>query len=264
MKVYLEFFKNSFQSSIAYRMNILLAVIGKIILLIVTVAIWQALLGNREVNTDLGTVSLREMVTYTILSISLSTLIWSATPRVGSRFRSGEISMDLIKPIKFKYYIFSDMMGGTVFRIFSYVMPIIIFGAILYGFEISSWDKILLFLVASANAIFLQFMITYLIGLINFWTMSVTVYGSFIGTLSSFFSGSFVPLWFFPKWLYDIAQLLPFKLIYYTPISIYLGKVSIFDSFSLILQQCLWILLLVGVEKIVWKRGIKRLVIQGG
>jgi ABC-2 type transport system permease protein len=156
------------------------------------------------------------------------------------------------------------MMGGTLFRIFSHVLPIVIVSALLFGIEISSWEKILLFFIAAANAIFLQFMITYIIGLINFWTMSVGVYGSFVGTLSSFFSGAFVPLWFFPKWLYDIAQFLPFKLIYYTPISIYLGKVNAYDAALLIIQQCFWILLFVVIERIMWNRGTKRLIIQGG
>lgn len=77
-------------------------------------------------------------------------------------------------------------------------------------------------------------------------------------------SGAFIPLWFFPTALADISSFLPFRLIFFTPISIYLEKISGVEAGGLIAQQLLWIIALLVVEKILWRKGIRKLVIQGG
>jgi ABC-2 type transport system permease protein len=265
MRVYIELLKNSFQSNIAYKLNLILSIVSKVVLLFIQVSIWKALIkGSVVTNTTVGAISLKEMITYTILSTTMASLIWSVLPNVNKKITSGEITMDLIKPLNFKRYIFFDFHGGTLFRLIFEVIPVFVVGLVVFGFEASTWDKTILFIVTTINAIILYFMISYVIGLLAFWFLNVNILGSLLFTLTSVLSGSIIPLWFFPKTFYEICQYLPFGLIYNSPISIYLGKISLSGAFIIILQQYLWIAALLLIEKSVWHRGIKKLVLQGG
>ena len=78
------------------------------------------------------------------------------------------------------------------------------------------------------------------------------------------FSGSIVPLWFFPDALEKVSYFLPFRLIYFVPISVYLNKAGFFGSINLIMQQFIWIISLHLLMEGIWKLGIKKLVVQGG
>ena len=71
-------------------------------------------------------------------------------------------------------------------------------------------------------------------------------------------------MWFFPNSLVVISDFLPFKYIYFVPTSIFLSKSDPTASVLLILQQFLWIIGLTLVEKFVWRKAVRKLVVQGG
>ena len=50
-------------------------------------------------------------------------------------------------------------------------------------------------------------------------------------------SGSIIPIWFFPDWLADILNLLPFVYIYQLPLDIYIGSATNDEICRRILNQ---------------------------
>lgn len=266
MRIYLEFIKNTFQSNMAYRMNVSLRVVTRIIFMFIQVTVWTALYkGASNTGTLIGSVSLREMVTYTILSTGITILLGNNTVFViNKKIESGELAMDLIKPLNFKGFIFCGVLGDNLFRLIFEFIPILILGIWVFGLNYASPLNTLLYIIAMCNGILINFLISYCMGLLCFWYFSVYHLGNLTFQLIRLFSGSFIPLWFFPGGFYWAAMLLPFRLIYYSPISIYLGKYSVAHSVSVILLQIFWIVILQVAEKLLWRKGVEKIVVQGG
>jgi ABC-2 type transport system permease protein len=78
------------------------------------------------------------------------------------------------------------------------------------------------------------------------------------------FGGALVPLSLVPGWLRGIVLVLPFQGLAYTPISIYIGTIQGEAIWWALLHQLVWSAVLLGLTRLLWLRGFKRIVIQGG
>ena len=266
VRVYIEFMKNTLQSNMAYKFNTFLSLFGHMISLFIQVSIWRALFkGAVQVSTNTGFVTINEMITYVIISTLMSVVISSdAIGRISSKISSGEVSIDLIRPINFMAYVFSEALGNMSFRFIFQILPLSILGISIWGMNYPSFYNALFFSIALVNGIFIHFLLTYTIGLLGFWYLRMWHLRYLVGAVIMLFSGSFIPLWFFPKVLLSISNVLPFRLIYFTPLSIFLDRVEYTESIKLILLQILWIMILFVAQRMVWHKGVKKLVIQGG
>ncbi|QUI23841.1 ABC-2 family transporter protein [Vallitalea pronyensis] len=247
-------------------MNTYLSIFQRIITLFIQISIWKALLGNAgHINTNIGRITIKEMIIYTLISTCISIFISNnVILRIDNKIKTGEIAIDLIKPINFKMLLFCELIGKNIYKIIFQLVPLILIIALIGDMPLISWKLSILFIVCCINSLIINFMIYYILGLTGFWYLSVWHLDRFMYDLIRLFSGAFIPLWFFPDFLNQIAKYLPFRLIYFTPISIYMNKVSSYETVNLIFQQTLWILILVIIEKFLWHKGIKKLVLQGG
>jgi ABC-2 type transport system permease protein len=143
-------------------------------------------------------------------------------------------------------------------------LPVLVITVIFLDFQLPSLPNLILFLVMVVNTLVIMFLIVFNLGLLSFWYMAMWQVDIFFGSLMELFSGRFLPLWFFPQILVSISAFMPFRLMYYVPISIYLGMLDISDCWLAILQQLMWIVILLGITALMWRSAIKKLVIQGG
>lgn len=95
--------------------------------------------------------------------------------------------------------------------------------------------------------------------LVNIWSIN-TIKNVFINVLS----GSMIPLWFMPEWIQGVLQFTPFSSIYFIPVQIYLGQLSYQEILLRCLIQLIWIGIIYEVGNILWKKGQRKLVVQGG
>ncbi len=83
-------------------------------------------------------------------------------------------------------------------------------------------------------------------------------------TVIMFFSGFIVPLNFFPPWLREISEWLPFGGLAHVPVSVYLGKLD-GEALALALgQQLLWLVVLVTIGRWMLSRMVRRVTLHGG
>ena len=86
-----------------------------------------------------------------------------------------------------------------------------------------------------------------------------------------------MPLDFYPAFLQDVLVVMPFKGCFYTPLSICLGvnpqKSALYDGLLahvpsyellLIIEQLTWILIMLGLSQVLWKKALHKIVILGG
>lgn len=266
MRLYIEFIKNAFQVNITYRMNVLLRAFGSLLTVFIQVSVWAALFkGNNVVTEDVGVVTFEEMITYTLISTVISVIISNEIiSRIEQKIITGEIATDFIKPMNFKFYLFAETIGNNIFRVIFELIPLLVVGIFAFSIQYPTWLQFVLFMITLANGIIIYLYLSYIFGLTAFWYIVTWHINAILHITITVMSGAIIPLWFFPKFLANIAKFLPFRLIYSFPISVYLGKIETVECISLIAQQLMWIGILWIVGRIVWSKATHKLIVQGG
>lgn len=266
MSVYFEFIKIAFKNSFAYKIDAYIGVAARILSIFISVSLWKALYQNSSaINSGAGFVSLEDMVTYSIISAALSIIIEiDVVYKLDDKIRSGSIATDLIRPLNFMKLTIADFAGNNIASLILQFIPVFMLANILYKIHYPTLLYFTLFIISVANSAVINFLISYTVGLLSFWWYQIWPVEMFIRSVKRILSGAWVPIWFFPDVLVYISNLLPFKYIYYIPLSIYLHKFDLKTSLVFIFQQGLWVIALIAIERITWNKSIKKLVIQGG
>jgi len=267
LALYREMTLNSLRTSLAFRAEVLLFLFGQLLRLFVQVYIWRALFANStELSSQAGTITLTEMIAYSVVSTAISVFATNDVIfRVSSKVSSGEIGMDLIKPMSFRSVLFCQTLGVNVYRILFELLPLALVSLLLFGVHLPTLANGLAFLGLVVGGLILNFLITYAIGLIAFWYILVWQVNTVLNGLIRLLSGAFIPIWFFSDTLVKLSYFFPFRLIYYEPIAVYLGKTTGWaDLLGLFAQQLAWIVGLLLLQRWMWGRAVRRLVVQGG
>ncbi len=113
-------------------------------------------------------------------------------------------------------------------------------------------------------AYLLHFFYQIIFGTLVFWLMEIhgILYAREFLVLA--LSGSFIPLWFFPDWLFSITAFLPFRYIYHSPLSMLVGRLTGGAALRELILQAIWLAILIILSNFIWKRGLKRVIVNGG
>lgn len=267
LRVYLQLLAIEATSHAAYRFNTLLGTASNVVFILVQLAIWRALYAGRDaVRTGFGAVSLQEMTTYVVLATALSYLVDAyVIERIDQRIKSGEIAIDFIRPISHLLSHLAAVWGESLYRAVVQMVPLVVVVIAIVGVQGPPTATAgLLSLAMVPGAALLLFLMSYLLGLVGFWHTSVWQLGSLLYVMVGLFSGSFIPLWFFPDWLAAVSAYLPFRLLYFAPSAVWLGKIEPAHAAALLAHQWLWIAGLLVAQRVLWLAGIRKVVVQGG
>ena len=186
----------------------------------VQIAIWTALYaGSVAMDTTCGRVSPTEMTTYVVVGVSVGHFASVyVIERIDQRINSGDIAIDFIRSIHHLLNDLASALGERVYGIVVQLLPMVILVGVSVGLKPpeSAAAGLLAFAMVPGAAM-LQFLLSYVLGLVGFWHSSVWQLGAYQWMLINIFSGTFIPLWFFPNWLLAITNYLPFRSLYFGP-----------------------------------------------
>ncbi len=261
--MYLEFLKKRFQEQFSYRANTVILILVAFIRLFVSVSVWSALYHGRS---DVDGVTKTEMITYLLVSQLVSTLVrLNVSGYVADRSTSGNVSIDFIRPVNLKLCAVFDSLGAVLYQVTWYSIPLTLVGALAWGISLPpSFSAVLFFLISLLLALVLYATMEYIMGLTSFWTKTNFHISWVIGSFMQLFSGSMIPLWFYPKSMKIIADVLPFKYFIFEPLNIFLGKTSFQQNVQIVLMQLLWLVILLLIEKLLWHFAQRVITVQGG
>lgn len=250
------------KSKLTYRLSSLFELLGKCLEVFAQILIWVSLLGS---GTRFDT-SLPQMVTYLILTRVISTLFATqAGNEISNKINDGSIANDFVRPINFKLYLLCNDLGNNLFKVLVVFLPVGILAGLVYGFIMpSTVVQGLVFLLSTVFGALLTFLYSYLLGLLSFWLIKNPFLRWHFRNVEQVFSGQFFPIWLYPAWLSSLTELLPFRYFTYEPLAIYLGKTPVNEIAHVLLMQLVWLVILYTVERIVWHRACKRVLVQGG
>ena len=259
----LEIIKINIKVNLAYAINAWGAFFVTILQIFVFYYIWMAIY---KFDSVINGISKGQIVTYIILSRIIYTQVTSGfIPRIGRKIHTGEITMDLLKPMDFQLFMLFGRIGDFVSFFTITAFPILIVCLLTLGMQAPlDFATLIYFLLSLFMAITISFFVEFWIGLLTFYTNYSWGLQTFQEALVSMFSGVLIPLSFFPGWLRTITNLLPFQQMSYSPVSIYLGIVKGSQVYEVIEFQFLWIVILFVLSRLFYSFAIKKITVQGG
>ena len=263
LRKYLILTEQSLQVATAYRVTFFISLLAGIIQALILYYIWQAVYLKQE---EINGFTLPQIVTYIFISYAVKNLYGFYTETsISSKIRDGSVAMELIKPLNYQLARFFESLGSVAVEGILVGLLVLTVGFGVFGIKGPlSVTTGVIFGISLAFSLLINFTISYIIGLFSFWTTNVFGIVNSKRFVMDFFSGGLVPLAFFPGWLRDVAELLPFHAIVHLPVSIYLGRITGNAIYYALLKQMLWVLVLWGAGHVLWSQAAKKITIHGG
>jgi ABC-2 type transport system permease protein len=179
--------------------------------------------------------------------------------------RSGAVIADLSKPCDFYWYWFSREAGRAVYYLFYRGLPTYVAGMLLFGFGAPlAWQSWLAFPLSLVLGTALGIAYRMLYNSLAFWLLEARAMGTMFVVIALFFTGSYIPLAFFPQWLAPIIKWLPFNALINLPAEIVLGKVAGSTLLFELARQALWVVAVTLLVRAVIALAARRVIVQGG
>lgn len=257
MKKYLLVVRNTWEEMVTYRLNFAMWRVRTVLQLLVVYFLWLTLI---PADGKLFGYSQSNMLTY-ILGVSfLSAIVLSTrSHEIGENINNGDLSIFLIRPIKYFSYWFARDVGDKLFNIVFSIAEIAIMLFLLQPPLFLQANIVYLFfsLISIILAVFLYFLFGCLMGMIGFWSPEVWAPRFILFVLLNFFSGSLFPLDILPKSIFTIFELTPFPYLLYFPLKIYLGQLPNVLIYQGLLTSFIWIGILSFALRLVWMKGLR-------
>lgn len=259
----LELIKINIKVNLAYAVNAWGAFVVTLFQIFVFYYIWMAIY---KFDSVINGISKGQIITYIILSRIIYTQItWGFIPKLGRKIHTGEIAMDLLKPMDFQLFMFFERIGDFMAFFAMTAFPILIICSLTLGMQPpADFMTLIYFGLSLFMAMALSFFVEFWIGLLTFYTNYSWGLQTFQEALVALFSGALVPISFFPGWLKVITNFLPFQQMSYSPVSIYLGVVKGPQIFEVLGFQLMWVIILLILSRLFYSFAIKRVTVQGG
>jgi ABC-2 type transport system permease protein len=251
------------QETMAYRMSYFINIISQFVAYMAVFFLWKAVYASGPV---IGGMGWNEMQGYLLISLFATAIVSGASEfRVARAIYTGNIAVELVRPVDYQRANFAITIGNGIAEGVLVAVIGLIFAALI-GFSTPPTHPLtwLYFLLAMGFSFMIKFLIVYIFGLFTFWTTGGMGLSWIRKGLTDFFSGAVIPLSFFPGWLQNISNVLPFRGIVFVPGTIFIEKMpesQIFISFA---WDVAWIVALWYLAKLVWHFAMRKVTIQGG
>lgn len=265
LRLFWSFARQSFHLSAVYRFEFWLTVANNLIYMYAIYWLWTTLYTSRALAFG---VNLDQMVTYAMLANLLSFVIWPGN-RLGfliaRQMKSGEIQMDLLKPLDYPFLQLARNVGQVLFQLVTMALPTTVAAACFLGLRLpAGWSNALWFALSVVLGYLILFSLSFLLGMLAIFTLDIRSISWAYNALVRVLSGQEIPLWLFPAAFQRVTDVLPFKFIYALPLSIYIGKLSAAETLQGLLWQGGWAVVLILAGRLVWRRAYSHLIVQGG
>lgn len=266
--LYSGFFRAGAQGALAYKLNFLGYFIGESLYCFVMYFMWKSVFEASGENTFMGFTMLDMTIYVFIANIVVFLTNTDSTQMLAEEIRDGSIIMRMIKPVNVDLSILATELGDKVALSALVFLPVI-FGIEIYrylvlGYMAFNLGLFLAFIFSTILSYILAFYLNLIFGYLAFWLMNIWGFTILKTSIISFFSGAFIPIAFFPGVVKEIFELLPFSSMVYTPVMVYMGKLTGMQLMWAYIKQIVWVLVFIGVAKLIWNWAEKRLAVQGG
>ncbi len=263
MRLYLELAKKAAQRQLAYRQANLAGLLTNLFFGALRAYVLVGLYGARP---EIAGYTIAAAITYTGLTQAILRAVqifgWQDLMKT---VRSGEIASDLAKPFDYYYFWLAQDLGADLVHLLVRGIPIMLAYAVATSLVWPSGAGAALAFAASLLlAMPVSFAWRFCVNITALWSSDALGFARLGYTLAMFLSGFLVPVTFFPPWLRLAAAWTPFPSMIEIPVEIWMGIVSGPAVLSALVQQVVWLGVMVLAGRLLLAAGTRKLVIQGG
>ena len=254
--------KMQFKQYSIYKSNFYLFTLNRVVEVIVYIFVWQAI--YQQTGNAQG-FSISQMVTYYILVVTLGPVaLWGINEDMSQSIRTGKINKELLNPITYFQYYFGVNIGELAFATVTGIATFIVC-SLIWGVSLPiSLANFALFILVVLLGVPITFFLQMIVGTAGFYTNSIWGMQILRKSIISIFSGMIAPITLFPNWFQNLANILPFKELIYTPISIWLGQIPANEIFFIVIKQIIWGVILYLIARVFFNHAVKKITINGG
>lgn len=220
--------------------------------------LWTAIF--RSADTALP-YTLPEIITYYIMAGLVGQLTESHFEyEINDDIRQGTLNNYIMKPFS---YIQLNLMRSYGWHSIQFFIAVFVFSIVIFFLRnffilngsLAAIGVIVIFIILAA--VFYSFVSLFL-GSLAFWMDDASLLFNIREVIMGLLSGALLPIDFFPSVIQHIFQFLPFQYLIYTPVNVYLGRLTS-PEIGLGIGVILFWDILIGVMAItIWRKGLKQ------
>jgi len=205
-----------------------------------------------------------KLVTYVWASQGMFALVAMWQGEQAERIRSGDVVVDLQRPIDLVWHLLAADLGRAGFQLLGRAIPPVVLGALLFDLYLPRHLVTYpLFTVSVVLAVVVSFACRHLVQSTAYWLMDIRGPLVFWLLLSGLLSGLYFPLWMLPEpWATVLVYGTPVPSILLVPMDILVERTP--NPYPLLAVQVGWTVLTLGAARVVQRRAERKLVVQGG
>lgn len=263
-------------SQLAYKFNIfswfVIAVFEWVCLICLWVSVYKA--SGTGMDSVINGFTFKEMIVYTIfINIFTFAIFVNRTfDEICDEIKDGTIAISFIRPISYRGRFIAQNLGTVCINLLILALPAMTISMLTFintGFlSYASWkllvQSILFFCLTAFSAVLINDAISFIMGVLCFYTTQAFGLNQMRDVIVSFLSGILIPISFFPERLKNIVNNLPFAGLAQNPILILQGKTTLEESAVMFGKNILWLLVFEFLGWLLFKVAGKKITVQGG
>ena len=271
LRPYLAAFRARFQLMLQYRAAALAGFATQCWWGVLRIMIFAAFYGAHAAAAP---ISLADAITYVWLGQALLALLpWVADPEIGQAARTGGVGYDRLRPLDPYGYWYARTLGWMLARAAPRAALMVLAAGLvlpLAGLGAWAWQPppsltaALLFVPAFALMTALGVAILMLANIVVAASLNERGVNAILTPLVIVFSGTLLPLDFFPDALRPFLHVQPFAGLVDIPFRIYFADLAGGAALQGLALQAGWTVALIGLGRLAMDRMMRRLEMQGG
>jgi len=263
MKKYLFILKSELMSNLQYIFNVVAGTIGFIVVIFVFLNLWDYIYSDPS--ELINGYTKNQMIWYVIIT----EILWSTLSgrklctKISDDVRGGNIAYNINKPYNYIGYSLASHLGSALIRYFVYIIIGIILGFIfLKSFPTLNILSILAVILTGLLATIISSLIIIFIGLLSFIIEDSKpfywLYSKLILVIGTIF-----PIEYFPTSIQPILNISPIYVVCYGPAKLFVDF-TLNNFIIVLISQIIYILITWLLCTLLYKKGVKKLNVNGG
>ena len=257
MQKYLTLFSLSWQRHLEVRSDFFFERIRSLSIMVSLYFLWSALISYRE---GLLGYTRQQLLTYVLVMTLLRAFVLACvTDRIPTEISRGKISDILLRPLSYMGFWATQDAANKSLNLISAILEVLVFTFLVSAPFFVSTNPLLhlAFIATTLGAMVLYFQMSFLLGVMGFWTAQSWGPRFCFEIILEFCAGAYFPIDFLPRGVQLVLSVLPFPYLIFYPLSIYLGKATNQEILMCFLMQAIWIGFFVYLNRVLWRKGLK-------
>lgn len=263
MKKYQYIIKMQMMSNLQYIFNTIINFLGYFIMLFVLFSVWKYLYSNPK--ELINGYNMNQMTWYVIITEFLWMTLGgrSLCNEISNEVKSGSITYKINKPYNYVLYCLFNHLGNILIKsIICFILCMITGYLFLGSFPNITFFNLIIIIITCILATIISTLLITFIGLFSFF---IEDSGPFYWMYSKVILvlGTIFPIEYFPKFIQGFLTYSPVYVVSYGPAKLFV-KFSYNKAINIIVAQIIYIIISYTICYLVYKKGVKKINVNGG